>query len=273
MLKQRIITALILAPLIIWGIFALPEKAFNLALAAVIAVAAWEWARLAGWTKILHRIVYSLFIILIVYGVTIVLHQAYVIEALFGVVLLWWLWVLLHLFSYRRRQLPAGVHTVSAILAGIPVLVGTFFALSLLRHDPAYGPAYIMMLMLLVWGADSAAYFAGRRFGKNKLLYAVSPGKSWEGVWGALIASLVLALAGAYFFEKMDSQMLAFMLVSFLTVIFSIVGDLNESYFKRRAGVKDSGTILPGHGGILDRIDSLTSAAPVFYYGLVLSGV
>ena len=273
MLKQRIITAVILAPLIIWGIFALPEKAFNLGLAAVIALAAWEWARLAGWQNIVHRIAYSLFIILLVYGVTAVIHQAYIIETVFGVVLLWWLWVLLHLFSYRQRQLPAETHTLSALLAGIPVLIGTYFALSLLRHDPAYGPAYIMMLMLLVWGADIAAYFAGRRFGKNKLLYSVSPGKSWEGVWGALLASLVLAIAGAMYFEKVDEHLPAFMLVSLLTVIFSIIGDLNESYFKRRAGVKDSGTILPGHGGILDRIDSLTSAAPVFYYGLVLSGV
>lgn len=273
MLKQRIITALILAPLIIWGIFALPEMAFNLALAAVIGLAAWEWARLAGLQNIAYRIIYSLFIILSVYGITTVLHQTHIIEVLFGVVLLWWLWVLIHLFSYRRRELPAGVQTVSALLAGIPVLVGTYFALSLLRHDPAYGPAYIMMLMLLVWGADTAAYFAGRRFGKNKLLLSVSPGKSWEGVWGALVASLLLGVLGAVYFEKFDNQLPAFMLVSFLTVIFSIIGDLNESYFKRRAGVKDSGTILPGHGGILDRIDSLTSAAPVFYFGLVLSGV
>jgi phosphatidate cytidylyltransferase len=273
MLKQRIITALLLAPLIIWGIFALSEMAFNLALAAVIGLAGWEWARLAGWQNIVPRIAYSLFILLLLYGITTLMPQANVIDALFGVVLLWWLWVLIHLFSYRRRELPAGVHTLSALLAGIPVLVGTYFALVLLRQNPAYGPAYIMMLMFLVWGADTAAYFAGRRFGKNKLLLSVSPGKSWEGVWGALIASLILGVLGAVYFEKVDNHLPAFMLVSLLTVIFSIIGDLNESYFKRRAGVKDSGTILPGHGGILDRIDSLTSAAPVFYYGLVLSGV
>lgn len=273
MLKQRIITALLLAPLIIWSIFALSETAFNLALAVVIGLAGWEWARLAGWQHTMLRIAYSLIIILLIYGITTVMHQAYVIDTLFGVVLLWWLWVLIHLFSYRWRALPMGVHTTFTLLAGIPVLLGTYFALMLLRHNPAYGPAYIMMLMLLVWGADTAAYFTGRRFGKNKLLLSVSPGKSWEGVWGALIASLILAVLGAMYFEKLDNHLPAFLLVSLLTVIFSIIGDLNESYFKRRAGVKDSGTILPGHGGILDRIDSLTSAAPVFYYGLVLSGV
>ena len=126
---------------------------------------------------------------------------------------------------------------------------------------------------LLVWGADTAAYFAGRRFGKNKLLVSVSPGKSWEGVWGALLASLLLSLVGGFYFEFTASQLLLFMLVGLLTVVFSIVGDLNESYYKRRVGLKDSGKILPGHGGILDRIDSLTAAAPVYYFGLVMSGI
>lgn len=273
MLKQRIITALILAPVIIWGIFALSEMTFNLALAAVIGLAAWEWARLAGLQNIVARIAYSLFLILLVYGIAMVRHQAYVIESLFSLVLLWWLGTLIHLFSYRKRELPAEVHTLSALLAGFPVLVGTYFSLSLLRNDHAYGPAYIMMLMLLVWGADIAAYFTGRRFGKNKLLFSVSPGKSWEGVWGALLASLVIAALGAIYFEKSGTHFSAFLLVSVFTVIFSIIGDLNESYYKRRAGIKDSGIILPGHGGILDRIDSLTSAAPVFYFGLVLGGV
>ena len=118
----------------------------------------------------LTYLVFVLLLFLLLYGITTVMHQEYVIDVLFGVVLLWWLWVLTHLFSYRRRALPAEVHTLPALLAGIPVLLGTYFALVLLRHNPAYGPAYIMMLMLLVWGADTAAYFAGRRFGKNKLL-------------------------------------------------------------------------------------------------------
>ncbi len=273
MLKQRIITAVILTPLVIWGIFSLQEMTFNLALAAVIGLAGWEWARLAGWQHPIQRVIYSLVIVSILFGISRIIYKAYVAEVLFGLVLLWWLWVLLHLFSYRQRALPADIHKVSASFAGIPVLVGTYFALVLLRHTPEYGPSYIMMLFLLVWGADTAAYFSGRRFGKNKLLYSVSPGKSWEGVWGALIASLILAVLGALYFNKFDNQLPAFMVVSLLTVVFSIIGDLNESYFKRRAGVKDSGRILPGHGGVLDRIDSLTSAAPVFYYGLLLSGV
>jgi phosphatidate cytidylyltransferase len=273
MLKQRIITALLLAPLIIWGIFALPEAAFNLALAMVIGLAAWEWAQLAGWRKMLYRIGYTLFILVLLYVLSLVAHQQQVITVLFVIVLLWWAIKLIHLFSYRHRALATEVHTLTALLSGLPVLIGTYFALVLLRNTPGYGPVHIMMLMLLVWGADTAAYFVGRRFGKNKLLVSVSPGKSWEGVWGALIASVLLSLLGGFYFEIADTQLLLFLLVGFLTVVFSIVGDLNESYYKRRVGLKDSGKILPGHGGILDRIDSLTAAAPVYYFGLVMSGI
>ncbi len=273
MLKQRIITALLLAPLIIWGIFALSEPAFNLALAVVVGLAAWEWAQLAGWRTPLPRIGYTLFILILLYGISLVLHQQQYLTALFVIVLLWWLMKLIHLFSFRHRTLPMEVHTVTALLSGLPVLFGTYFALTLLRNTPEYGPAHILMLMLLVWGADTAAYFVGRRFGKNKLLVAVSPGKSWEGVWGALLASILLSLLGGVYFKITHSGLLLFILVGLLTVVFSIVGDLNESYYKRRVGLKDSGKILPGHGGILDRIDSLTAAAPVYFVGLVLIGI
>ena len=273
MLKQRIITALLLAPLIIWGIFALSAQAFSLALAVVVGLAAWEWAQLAGWRNVLSRLGYTLLIMVLLYLLSVLVQQQQVLMALFVIVLLWWVMKLVHLFSYRHRPLATEVHTLTALLSGLPVLIGTYFALALLRNSPHYGPAHIMMLMLLVWGADTAAYFAGRRFGKNKLLVSVSPGKSWEGVWGALLASLLLSLVGGFYFEFTASQLLLFMLVGLLTVVFSIVGDLNESYYKRRVGLKDSGKILPGHGGILDRIDSLTAAAPVYYFGLVMSGI
>lgn len=273
MLKQRIITALLLAPFIIWGIFALSEPAFNIALAMVIGLAAWEWAQLAGWRSPLYRIGYTLLILILLYGISLVLYQQAYFNALFAIVLLWWLIKLIHLFSYHHRALPREVHTLTALLSGFPVLVGTYFALSLLRNTPEYGPAHIIMLLLLVWGADTAAYFVGRRFGKNKLLVAVSPGKSWEGVWGALGASILLSLLGGFYFKVTDSRLPFFILVGMLTVIFSVIGDLNESYYKRRVGLKDSGKILPGHGGILDRIDSLTAAAPVYFVGLIMVGL
>lgn len=272
MLKQRILTALLLAPLVIWGIFVLTEPVFNLALAAVMGLAAWEWAQLAGWRQPLYRAGYTLLIVILMYAILLGIEQQSFMQALFAIVLLWWVIKLIHLFSYRHRALVMEVHTFTALLSGLPVLLGTYFAVVLLRNTPEYGPAHIMMLMILVWGADTAAYFVGRRLGKNKLLVSVSPGKSWEGVWGALVASVLLSLLGGIYFSMVDSQLLLFLLVGLLTVVFSIVGDLNESYYKRRVGLKDSGKILPGHGGILDRIDSLTAAAPVYYVGLVMIG-
>ena len=273
MLKQRIITALLLAPLVIWGIFALSEPLFNLALAVVMGLAAWEWAQLAGWRNPLYRSGYTLLIVILGYALSLGIQHPSLMQALFAMVVLWWVIKLIHLFSYRQRALATEVHTFTALLSGLPVLLGTYFAVALLRNTPEYGPAHIMMLMILVWGADTAAYFAGRRFGKHKLLLSVSPGKSWEGVWGALVASLLLSLLGGIYFDMGNSQLLLFLLVGLLTVVFSIVGDLNESYYKRRVGLKDSGKILPGHGGILDRIDSLTAAAPVYFVGLVMIGL
>ena len=134
----------------------------------------------------------------------------------------------------------------------------------LLRDNPSYGSCYVLYLILIVWFADSGAYFAGKRWGQRKLADKVSPGKTLEGVAGALLMSSIVSLA--YLF--LESMSFLFMLLCLFTVIVSILGDLFESLFKRQAGIKDSGQILPGHGGILDRIDSLTSAAPIFVMGL-----
>ena len=129
-------------------------------------------------------------------------------------------------------------------------------------------PIMLMFLLALIWVADIAAYFIGKRFGKNKLVPELSPGKSHEGLWAALAASLTLAILGAYLFELDKKVWIYFGCLCLLTALISVVGDLYESLLKRKAGVKDSGRILPGHGGILDRIDSLTAAAPGFVLGL-----
>lgn len=129
-----------------------------------------------------------------------------------------------------------------------------------------------MAVMLLVWGADIGAYFSGKRFGRRKLAVAVSPGKSWEGFYGGLASSLLLTLLAGLYFDWAARDLLLALLGAALVVAISVVGDLTESMFKRQAAIKDSSNLLPGHGGVLDRIDSLTAAVPMFAVLLWLHG-
>jgi phosphatidate cytidylyltransferase len=145
------------------------------------------------------------------------------------------------------------------------VLIAPWVAFMGLRSE--FGPGYVLFLFLLVWAADVGAYFAGRRWGQHKLAPAISPGKTWEGVAGASAATLILALLGAALLDE-SVRWPTFVVVCLITAGFSIAGDLFESMIKRQCGVKDSGSLLPGHGGVLDRVDSLTAAAPVFLLGL-----
>ena len=147
-------------------------------------------------------------------------------------------------------------------------MVSTWLALVVLHSRPDQGPHWVLFLLVLVWVADSGAFFAGRQFGRTKLAPKVSPGKTWEGVFGALIACALFAFGYARFLELQGLALTGFILISLVTVLFSVAGDLLESLLKRQHGVKDSGTLIPGHGGILDRIDSLFAAAPIFLFGL-----
>ncbi len=158
----------------------------------------------------------------------------------------------------------------SAGVAGILALVPSWLALVRLLHAPPRGPQWVLFMLLLVWVADIGAYFFGRRFGRVRLAPEVSPGKTWEGVLGGAAGSALVAIAGSAWFRI---PLFAFVPLCLAAVGFSIVGDLTESLLKRFAGMKDSGTVLPGHGGVMDRIDSLTGAAPVLLLGLSFLGV
>ncbi|MCP5158892.1 MAG: phosphatidate cytidylyltransferase [Gammaproteobacteria bacterium] len=264
MLKQRIVTASILVVLVVWAVLKLPMTGFGLALLAVILSGAWEWARLIGLPTIRDRLLYVSGVLVLILAIWPLLDHPALMSGLLVLTVLGWCGALLWLRRYARRP-DHQDQPWSVGIAGLVVLPAPWVAFMGLRGE--FGPSYVLFLFLLVWTADVGAYFAGRRWGRRKLAPAISPGKTWEGVGGAGMATLALALVGAVLLE-VGSRWPVFVMVCLVTVGFSIAGDLFESMLKRQRGVKDSGSLLPGHGGVLDRVDSLTAAAPVFLLGL-----
>ncbi|MFO7704917.1 MAG: phosphatidate cytidylyltransferase [Halopseudomonas sp.] len=268
MLKQRIITAVILAPLAIAGFVMLEGLWFALFIGAVVVVAAWEWARLAGQTGQKGRIVYALVVALLLAGLYL---QSWPAHYLLIAAVVWWLVATLMVIRYPRgRGLWAG--SMLAQVFGLLILLPAWYGLVWLRETPN-GLWLIMALMVLVWAADIGAYFAGKTWGRRKLMPNVSPGKTIEGFLGGLALTQLLSLAALLYLGWSLSAVLLGLIGAALVVIFSVVGDLTESLFKRDQGLKDSSNLLPGHGGVLDRIDSLTAAIPVFtLYWLLVGG-
>ncbi|PKM23707.1 MAG: phosphatidate cytidylyltransferase [Gammaproteobacteria bacterium HGW-Gammaproteobacteria-13] len=267
MLKQRIITALVLLPFALGGFFLLDGALFALFIGAVVSLGAWEWARLAGFTAQVQRVAYAALVAALLFGL-------YLLPALAPWVLLlgvvWWAAATFLVLGYpasSRYWTQAPVR----LLIGLLILLPAWQGLVLFKQWPEAN-WLILAVMVLVWGADIGAYFAGRRFGKRKLAPQVSPGKSWEGVFGGLLATLLICLAVAIYRDWSFAGLLLGLLGTAVVVLISVVGDLTESMFKRQSGVKDSSNLLPGHGGVLDRIDSLTAAIPVFAALLWLAG-
>lgn len=269
MLKQRVLTALILVPLVILAIFKLANPYFALLMGLVVLAGAWEWSNFIPcknlWARLAMVAVTGILVYLLYTKGTVSSQQGVI-----GLAVIWWALCLYLLAVFPFADAHWMQKAVARTVIGIVVLMGTFTGMVLLHHNPNYGPQYILYLMVLIWTADSGAYFAGRRFGKRKLNPQVSPGKSWEGVYGALAMTVLVTVIACYGLGIGARFPLAFIALSIIVVAISIVGDLAESMFKRMVNIKDSGQLLPGHGGILDRIDSLTSAAPVFVAGLML---
>lgn len=264
MLKTRIITALILAPIAIGGIFFLPPMGFALFTAAIITLGAWEWANMSGFEQQPGRIGYAAVIALILFS----LLDVTAVPVLW-LALLWWVVCFLLVRSYPAGSERWGGRPVRALM-GVLVLVPAWVGLNHLRAagfqfgNTDNNLLVILYVFCVVWVADIGAYFAGRAFGKAKLAPRVSPGKSWAGVYGGLVAVAVLALAASALASASLPETLMLVVATLATGLVSVLGDLLESMLKRFRGIKDSSALLPGHGGILDRIDSLTAAAPVF---------
>lgn len=262
MLRQRIITALVLAALVLGAIFWLPANVTAGVITLLVLAGAWEWAAFPGLKHPAARVAYVAVIAACIAFVWSQGTDSPRADQLLSAALIWWLVAFVWIAT-----MPSAVNRASAALAGILVLVPAWLALIRLHQ---HAPFWLLFLLLLVVAADVGAYFAGRRFGRHKLAPKVSPGKTWEGVLGGLVAAALMAVAGTAWFNV---HVGSFIGVCAIVVLASIVGDLTESLFKRHAGLKDSGTLLPGHGGVLDRVDSVTAAAPIFLLGMEWIGL
>lgn len=268
MLKARILTAIIMVCLFLAALFYLSAIFWMALLLALTVAGALEWTRLAKFS-LNHSIIYLLFTVLLAGELLFVLSGAVVTDPYTSSFL--WIyvaalvfWTLAAPFFLKSRR-PISSPTLLA-LTGWLVLLPTCLALYQLR---AIDPLLLLGFMSTIWISDTAAYFSGRAWGKHKLAPSISPGKTWEGVAGALAAVLIYALIWSY---GAGDEVYARFLVPLLLLLaaLGIIGDLFESLMKRHAGVKDSGNILPGHGGILDRIDALTSTLPTAALSLLL---
>ena len=277
MLGQRLLTAAVLAPLFIAAIYLLPLWAFALTFAFVITLGAGEWARLALLESNLSSARWlAMSLILLLCGLLWLQPGWWVSMLWLGVPL--WLLAIVQVLAYRRPALPAEATPAQpsawwqgwlGLGFGLALLASAWCALLVIRQTPQ-GSHLLLMLFAIVWLADAGAYFAGRALGNNALAPHVSPGKTWEGAIGGGLASVVAVTSGLLVVGWFDYRWLPVLLC---LVVVSVFGDLFESVLKRSAGMKDSGTLLPGHGGVLDRIDSIIAVLPFYALALAFLGL
>ncbi|KPK53661.1 MAG: hypothetical protein AMJ63_05655 [Myxococcales bacterium SG8_38_1] len=260
MLKERVITALIAVAVLLLVLFVLPQTAAQIVIGLLILAGAWEWSGFLGSRSTALRAGYVI-LIAVLMGLNSWLAP-HINGLLFQVALVWWVCALVWTFFYPT-PIPAAVRWI----AGVLVLLPLYNALIVLYLA---SPAVLLGALLIVWAADTGAFVAGKLFGRVKLAPQISPGKTWEGVIGGLLTVAVLAAAGGWFFDVRIDVLVPFCLA---IACASVVGDLTVSMFKRTSGLKDSGTLFPGHGGVLDRVDSVAAAAPLFALGIGWTGL
>lgn len=269
MLKDRVTTTLILIPLLVAAVFLLTTKILAYVFGAFLLIGAWEWSRLSGLRSIIFRGGYvGTFLLLMVSGYELI-FQRQLLQTLMLGVSVYWLLVFLWLVILPVDKILSNV-TSSVYLKGVVgfiLLIPVWLSLLALHASGANGVYILLSLFILIWVADSGAYFVGRLIGLTKLAPAISPGKTLEGVYGALVTGAMTAFIIGHLLNYSVYSLLSYISLSLLCIVFSIVGDLFESVIKRSARVKDSGSIFPGHGGVMDRIDRLTAAAPLYFLG------
>ena len=267
-LLLRVITAVVLLAVLVVVFFKLPKSAAAGLLGAFVLMAAWEWSGFLRVEQIPRRAAYVA-LILVLMALSLWLFPKWMpLWPLLSISLLWWAVAFLWVLRY-----PTPIGTAGGALAGVLVLIPAWASLLTLLRNDQHGPEYVLFVLAIVWAADIGAYFVGRRFGRVKLAPRVSPGKTWEGALGGVIAAAGAAWVGA---RLLELPVVFLVPVGLSVAAISIVGDLTVSMFKRSSGLKDSGYLFPGHGGVLDRVDGVTAAVPlftleVFWFGLVAS--
>ncbi|HEY6941892.1 phosphatidate cytidylyltransferase [Dokdonella sp.] len=266
MLKQRTLTALVLAPLAVAMILLLPTAGFALVIAAISLQAMWEWTSLAGVSSTAARIAFVAFNAGLL-GLLWFLRTTPLAACAIGAGVAWWLVCLLWLRHFSYAAAPTRENALLKLLAAEVAVLPAWLAFVQLHGSTDHGHYWALLVIILVWAADTGAYFAGKTWGTTKLAPRISPNKTRAGAYGALALGGGVALAGGWLLGERGAMLLALLALALLTVLASILGDLIESLLKRQANVKDSGTLFPGHGGLLDRVDSVFSAVPVFVAG------
>ena len=260
MLRTRIITAVVALAIFAAVLFVVPAKYTEAIIALLVLAGAWEWSGFLGLRSVAGRAAYGVLIAALMAVMVFVAPQYS--EQLLQIACVWWFIAFIWTFFF-----PTPIPVVIRWICGTLVLVPVFVALLTLYR---LSPQYLLFALAIVWAADVGAYFSGKMFGRVKLAPNISPGKTWEGVFGGLVLVSVLTVAWAIYADMKIVVLLPFCLA---VAALSIVGDLTVSMFKRTAGVKDSGKLFPGHGGVLDRIDSVAAAAPLFALGLSRLGL
>jgi phosphatidate cytidylyltransferase len=269
MLKQRILTALVLAPLAIAIVLFLPTEIVAVIIGTLCLMALWEWTRLAGVaSQAVRGVVVA--VNAVIFALLWEIRDEPVAWYVVGAGIAWWLIALLWMRHFSYAAAPTRENAVKKLVAAEFAIPPAWLALMIIHGNLNHGHAWALFTLVLIWAADSAAYFAGKRYGTTKLAPQISPNKTLAGVWGALAGAGTVALLSGWLFHLRGFALAVLVALSLLTVLASILGDLVESLLKRQANVKDSGALFPGHGGLLDRLDSLFAAIPVFAAGKAL---
>lgn len=275
MLRTRLITGVVLAILFLLAVASPSSLVFYCFCGVALVIAGWEWSGLAGISDVIAKTTLTLFVLAILLIIfllipsadeSLILSESSIINGLYIVLFLWPLFLIL-VIAYPR-SLSVWNNRLFKIIIGALVFVQAWVAVIWTREQEFYGHLMVYAIALVAL-SDIGAYFAGKKFGRIKLAVNVSPGKSWEGVFGGVLVALLLAaivhtIFGETVFKGLS--LLFMLLVALLVSLVSVLGDLSISMLKRAVGVKDTGNILPGHGGVLDRIDGMLAALPVFAF-------